>query len=248
MAELNLQHISCHNQDGVLILTFTVPQIQGDETAEVLRKEFLEALSHFGVHKLILDFARVQFLTSTAFRPLLSLHRKLQEVKGRMIFCNLADCIAEVFVVTRLISTTRSSAAPFEMAKDVADALARMHHYTQRTMQGVLVLTLVESKMHGDELADSLSAELLAAVAKANAKKVVLDFSKVEGITTPCMRPLLALRKHMREQNGRLALCNLQPLVKEVLTVTRLISPPGGPPAPIEAADDVAAAVAMLNG
>jgi anti-sigma B factor antagonist len=247
MPETLFQHLSCRQEDGILVLTFTVSQIQGDDVAELLRKEFLEALSQFGASKLILDFGRVQFITSTAFRPLLSLHRKLQELKGRMVFCNLADCIAEVFVVTRLISSTRSSTAPFEMAKDVADALARLRHFTQRTVQGVLVLTLVESKMHGDELADSLSQELLAAVTKANAGKVVLDFAKVEAITTPCMRPLLALRKHLRDQNGRLVLCNLQPMVGEVLTVTRLISPEGGPPAPMESAADLAAAIALLN-
>src|SRR5262249_12730708 len=159
----------------------------------------------------------------------------IEEKKGRMVFCNLRPELAEVFIVTRLVSPTRSVTAPFEVANDVADALSRLRVHTSRTERGVLILTPTERHLAGESLADALTAELSATVADANASKVVLDFKDVEGLTTPCMRPLITLVHQLRAKGGRLILCNLRPLVAEVLTVTRLISPGGGQ-APLESA------------
>ncbi len=247
MAETLYQHLTCRQENGILVITLTVAQIQGDDLADILRKEFLEALAQAQTNKLVLDFRHVKFLTSTAFRPLLSLHRKLQEIKGRMVFCNLADELAEVFIVTRLISTTRSFTAPFELATDLADALARLQHHTRRMQQGVLVLTLLENKLRGDDLAESLTQALLASVGEVQAKKVVLDLAQVEVISTPCIRSLVALRKHLYDQNGRLLLCNLHPMVEEILRAMRLIAANGAAPGPLETVRDLPAALAALR-
>src|SRR5262249_11210978 len=160
--------------------------------------QLLEAAVHFGCTKIVLDFAKVCFLTSTAFRPLISLHRRVEEKKGRLVFCNLAPELAEVFIVTRLLSPTRSGTAPFEMAGDVADALSRLRLHPSRMERGVLILTPTERNLAGESLADALTAELSATVADANATKVVLDFKDVEGLTTPCMRPLITLVHQLR--------------------------------------------------
>jgi len=148
--------------------------------------------------------------------------------------------------VTRLISPSRSAGTPFEMADNVADALARLLRHTSRSEQGVLILTPTDRQLQGEALADELTAELAASVADAGATKVALDFTNVEGITTPCMRPLITLAQQLRAKGGRLVLCNLRPLVAEVLTVTRLISATGNQ-APLDAAPTLPAAIAMLN-
>jgi len=66
-------------------------------------------------------------------------------------------------------------------------------------------------------------------------------------ITTACLRPLLNLRNQLHAKGGRLILCNLNPLVSEVLTVTRLTSTTGTGQVPLESAQDVAAAHAALQ-
>jgi len=246
MSDVASENTTCRRQDGVLIIAINVEQIQGEELADSLRRELLEAVSKFACNKLILDFDKVRYLTSTAFRPLISLHRKIQEQKGRMVFCNLRPELAEVFIVTRLISPTRSTRAPFEMADNVTDALARLRLHTSRIERGVLILAPTESRLHGESLADELTAELTATVQDAATNKVILDFAKVEGITTPCMRPLITLAQQLRGKGGRLVLCNLRPMVAEVLTVTRLISSTGQ--ATLETAPTVPAAVTALAG
>src|SRR5438105_6578144 len=197
MSEIAFRDISCRRADGIVVIALNMAQIQGDEVANELRRQLLEAVNHFDCTKLVLDFDKVRFLSSTAFRPLISLHRKVQEKNGRMVFCNLRPELAEVFLVTRLISPSRSAGAPFEMADTITDALGRLRRHTSRSEQGVLILTPTDRQLQGEALADELTAELAASVIDAGATKVALDFTHVEGITTPCMRPLITLTQQL---------------------------------------------------
>jgi anti-sigma B factor antagonist len=247
MAEPVFAHISCRKEAGILVVILKDQKIQGDDLGDLLRQELLEAVQSYNADQLVIDFQRVTYLSTAGFRPLLSLHRKLHETRGRMIFCNLMPETLEVFVVTRLISPTRVPTAPFEAASDLADALARFRHHTCRLEDGVLAITITESKLQGDELADSLNDHLLATVTQAQAKKVALDFRHVDRIATACLRPLLNLRNHLHARGGRLILCNLHPQVAEVLSVTRLTSTTGVGPVPLESATDLQAAIAALK-
>jgi len=247
MATGSFSHISWRKDNDVLIIVLQDERLQGDDLAEGLRQEFIDALNMNGLNKVVIDFRNVKYLSTAGFRPLLTLHRKLHELRGRMIFCNLTPETAEVFIVTRLISATRLSSAPFESADDLPAALARFRHHTGRHEQGHLVLTLTESKLQGDQLADALNDAMLATVAAANAGKVILDMGQVEIIGTACLRPLLNLRNQLHAKGGRFILCNLNPLVAEVLNVTRLTSTTGTGPVPLESAKDVAAAHATLQ-
>lgn len=247
MAEPNFKHISCRKEPGILVIVLADEKIQGDELGDSIRQSLLAAVSHYQVNKVVIDFRNVRYLSSAGFRPLLSLHRKLTDTRGRMVFCNLSPEILEVFTVTRLISSTRTGTAPFERAIDLADALARFRHHTSRIEQDVLVIRLTESRLQGDDLADDLNEEMLATVTGTASTCVALDLQEVESLSTACLRPLLNLRKDLQSKGGRLVLCNLHPLVAEVLSATRLISTSNGGPAPLDTADDVPAAIALAK-
>jgi anti-anti-sigma factor len=247
MAEPVFAHISCRREAGILVVLLKDQRIQGDSLGDLLRQELLEAVQAYNANQLVIDFQYVTYLSTAGFRPLLSLHRKLHETRGRMIFCNLMPDTLDVFVVTRLISPTRVATAPFEAASDLADALARFRHHTCRMENGVLVISITESKLQGDELADSLNDHLLATITQAQARKVALDFRQVDRIATACLRPLLNLRNHLHAREGRLVLCNLHPQVAEILSVTRLTSTIGVGPVPLESAPDLPSAIAALN-
>ena len=246
MPEPSFAHLACRTESGTLVLTFQDTQITGDELADAIREELLAALDHFGPTRLVLDFANVQYLSSAGFRPLLGLHRKITERGCRMMFANLHPDIAEVFTVTRLLSPNPAIRAPFQAAPDVPSAIARLKHHSSHEERGVLVITITEAKLHGEELAETLMKELLETVQSSGKTLVVLDMKQVESISTPCMRPLLSLRSHLKTNGGRICLCNLSSFVSEVLTVTRLIAQPGSTSAPLEHAADVASAVNAL--
>ena len=109
--------------------------------------------------------------------------------------------------------------------------------------QGVLVLTPTPARLEGDAMAQNLVEETQAAVAHADAKKVVLDMEHVEFLTSANFRPLLGLRKKLQEVGGRMVLCSLSSVVAEIFHTTRLIGSTGSL---FEVEPDVDAAVARL--
>ena len=92
-------------------------------------------------------------------------------------------------------------------------------------------------------MAQNLVEETQAAVAHADAKKVVIDLEHVQYLTSANFRPLLALRKKLNEVGGRMVLCSLAQVVVEMFQTTRLIGAKG---AFFEVQPDVDAAVASL--
>ena len=115
-------------QCPVVVLTFTQDQILGDEMADVLRDQLLAVAVQSQARNAILDFQHVTFLSSSGFRPLLSLHRLLRQQNGKLLLCHLSTDVHEIFEVTRLISTKGQTRAPFEVYPDVSSAVASLYH------------------------------------------------------------------------------------------------------------------------
>jgi anti-anti-sigma factor len=122
------RHLEARTEQGVLVLTITEPHVEGDALAEDLREDMLAALARAGQPRgVVVDFQRTRFISSMAFRPLLSLRRKLQEQGGRLLVCGLSPTVGSVFFNTRLASESGSFQAIFEMEADVAAAVARLN-------------------------------------------------------------------------------------------------------------------------
>ena len=66
---------------------------------------------------LLLNFTRVEFLSSAALNKLILLDRAVKKAGGRLKLCSLRPEIQEVFVITRLNQM-------FEIHDEEADALA----------------------------------------------------------------------------------------------------------------------------
>jgi anti-anti-sigma factor len=118
------KHFDSSMREGVLILTLKDTHLHGDQLADQLRSEMLAALDRSGSNKIILDFRNVEYLSILAFRPLLSLRRKIEELNGRMVLCSLATLVSDVFRMLRLTSSSRSYPATFEVFADIPTALA----------------------------------------------------------------------------------------------------------------------------
>ncbi len=52
--------------------------------------------------RLVLDFANVGHMSSSALGMLITLHKRVREKNGRLALCNISPSIHEVFVITRL--------------------------------------------------------------------------------------------------------------------------------------------------
>jgi anti-anti-sigma factor len=118
------------------------------------------------------------------------------------------------------------------------------HHIQRHTDRGVLVLTLNDAEVRGDELAAALRDELLAAV--GDAASVVLDMRYVTYLSSVAFRPLLALYQQLKDRGGRIVLCNLSRSVAEVMHLMRLTSTSHSSGSPFEEKPDLDAALTAL--
>ena len=74
-----------------------------------------------------------------------------------------------------------------------------------------------------DEVGIGEIGDLLnAMVAQAVRPKLVLDFNKVAHMSSSALGMLITLHKRVREKNGELRLCCIQPAIYEVFVITRL--------------------------
>jgi anti-anti-sigma factor len=126
MSAAPFRHVAGRVEQGVLVLTILETQLQEEKVADSLLQELLRLLDEHQADKVVVDFHRIQYVSSVAFRPLLHLRRRLQERGGRLVLCCLSKVIGDVFYTTRLVSTEGSVAAPFELAPTVAEAVARL--------------------------------------------------------------------------------------------------------------------------
>jgi anti-anti-sigma factor len=119
-------HVEAVQDRGVLVLTIQDEELHSDPIAEALRQELLTGIRQSGLKKLVLDFRNVRFITTIAFQPLLSVRRKVNELGGQLLICELSPAVAEVFEVTRLISTKPGVLAAFDHEARRADAITRL--------------------------------------------------------------------------------------------------------------------------
>ncbi|HEV3118229.1 MAG TPA: STAS domain-containing protein [Gemmataceae bacterium] len=127
MSQPQHPHVRAGTEQGVLVLTFLDKELRDEPQCAMIRQEFHDALTRSGDRKIVVDFRNVQFVSSVAFRPLLSLRRLVHDTGARLVLCNLSEMVADVFQATRLLASTQAAAAPFEAKTDLPSAIAYLN-------------------------------------------------------------------------------------------------------------------------
>jgi anti-anti-sigma factor len=113
--------------------------------------------------------------------------------------------------------------------------------------QDILVLTIVQPRIQGEEIAHQLREEMQLALQGAGVNRVVLDFQHVRYLSSVAFWPLLTLRRQLLNSGGRLLICGLSGDIEDVFMTTKMISSGGMADAPFEVASDVAAAIEKIR-
>jgi anti-sigma B factor antagonist len=95
-------------QDTSILDTLQVQQI-GDEIYGLV--------DTMNRKKLVLDFSKVRFLSSSALGVLITLRKKSEAIKGKVVLCGLRSELMKVFQISRLDKL-------FEFCDNEEDALA----------------------------------------------------------------------------------------------------------------------------
>jgi anti-anti-sigma factor len=118
---------------GVLVLTITAPLLLDDDVVGALHQDLVAAVDHHRPRRVVLNFEGVRALGSGAFRPVISLHRRVQEAGGRLVLCGVADAVARVFHLTGLVNPDPSAKAPFTAEQSLDAAVTRLAAWTGDT-------------------------------------------------------------------------------------------------------------------
>lgn len=86
----------------VTVVNFIDRKILDEQNIQIIGEQLFGLVDEEGCRKLLLNFGNVEFLSSAALGKLITLNKKLQAAKGRLILCNIDPQIHEVFEITKL--------------------------------------------------------------------------------------------------------------------------------------------------
>lgn len=113
--------------------------------------------------------------------------------------------------------------------------------------QGVLVLTIAQSRIQGEETAQQLREEMQQALETTAIHRVVVDLQNVRYLSSVAFWPLLSLRRQLLDLGGSLIICGLTGDIEVLFRTTKMISSGGAVDAPFDVAPDAAAAVEKIK-
>ena len=94
--------VSSESRDGILFLRVGYQRLLEESQLEQLEKDLLAAIDKSSEERVVLNFAPVQFMSSSALGKLIKLEKKCKEFKVKLKLCSIAPDIREVFKITRL--------------------------------------------------------------------------------------------------------------------------------------------------
>ena len=119
MGMTDYQYVTYKNLDGVAVVNFleTVSMFEGDKVKGV-SDELLDMVESRRFTKMLLNLSNAHFVSSAMLAHLVKLHRKAQEVKGKIRLCCLRPVIMDAFKVSNFDKI-------FEIFPDEAAALKK---------------------------------------------------------------------------------------------------------------------------
>jgi len=87
-------HIREDRNDGVTIIA---PAGRIDSTTSGTLERHLLGVIGAGHHRLVVDFADVEYISSAGLRVMLTLAKKTKEMRGALALCGMGDTVRQVF-------------------------------------------------------------------------------------------------------------------------------------------------------
>src|SRR5215475_29688 len=99
---------------------------------------------------------------------------------------------------------------------------ARRRRLEVEPIGDVTVVNFVDRKILDEQNIQVIGEQLFSLVDEEGARKVLLNFSNVEYLSSAALGKLITLNKKLQGVGGRLILCNIHPQIYEVFEITRL--------------------------
>jgi anti-sigma B factor antagonist len=101
-AQPRRQKLEVEDIGDVTVVNFVDKKILDEQNIQVIGEQLFRLVDDLGRTKLLLNFGNVEYLSSAALGKLITLNKKVKGVGGKLVLCNIAPNIYEVFEITRL--------------------------------------------------------------------------------------------------------------------------------------------------
>jgi len=119
---------------------------------------------------------------------------------------------------------------------------------TGQLQDGALVLSVTSREIRDAQVSYALRDQMIGLIDEHGSQQVVIDFEPVDFIGSVGLLALLGVRRRLNEAGGRVVICNITGLIREMLSACRLISSDASRAAVFETAATRDEALAMLRG
>ena len=96
------------------------------------------------------------------------------------------------------------------------------HHVRVAQRDGAMIVGFIESKIYEETAITSLSEELQAVTVQPDCRKLILNFSGVELITSAMLGKLISTNRRMDEKGGTMIMCEMGDNLRTVFQTTKL--------------------------
>ena len=86
----------------VTVVNFVDKKILDEQNIQIIGEQLFSLVDEMQRRKLLLNFSNVDYLSSAALGKFITLNKKVNNAGGRLILCNIAPHIFEVFEITKL--------------------------------------------------------------------------------------------------------------------------------------------------
>ncbi len=90
------------NVGGVAVVDFDTNNVLDALQIQKMGEELYRLIDEQGRRKLVLDFSKVQLLSSQAIGMLLNLRKKSQAISGQVLLCGIRPDLHKVFTITQI--------------------------------------------------------------------------------------------------------------------------------------------------
>jgi anti-sigma B factor antagonist len=118
MAQLN-PRIKASSEGNVIIVELADKKILDEMNIAQIGEQLNRLVAQTPDPRMVLDFANVAHMSSSALGMLITLNKRIRERRGQLRLCNIQPAIYEVFVITRLSEI-------FNVAQDRQQAIAEL--------------------------------------------------------------------------------------------------------------------------
>jgi anti-sigma B factor antagonist len=96
------RRLEVEDMGDIAVVNFIDKKILDEQNIQMIGDDLFRLVDELGRRKILLNFSNVEFLSSAALGKLITLNRKVQGLRGKLVLCCISKEIKEVFEITKL--------------------------------------------------------------------------------------------------------------------------------------------------